>query len=334
MPTVSWSKVTQLHKGDHQFLHISLWQISKGMNRMELERETLMDGGQTVFEYEVALSFAGEQRWYVEEVARHLYSRGISLFYDDYEKIRLWGKHLTEELQGIYEHGASKVVMFISKEYVAKVWPNHERRAMLSRAVQESAEYVLPVRFDDSVVPGLPEGVFYLSADDYSPAELAAIISEKLGIKLLSGKASNVPPPRSTSLAGEVVFDYSNHDGRFVIGRGATEFETKWSQASDTRIHVYNDPGSIYGVALGPSEWRDIDQVKDAHSLDYTSRCRTPAVGEIVVLHNTNGFYAALKLLEIKDKTRGSEQDELRFEYCIQPNGSDGFSALVTGAEG
>ena len=292
-----------------------------------------MDDRQSIFEYEVALSFAGEQRWYVEEVAQHLYSRGVSLFYDDYERVRLWGKNATEELQRIYEHGASKVVVFISRKYVAKVWPNHERRAMLSRAVQELREYVLPVRFDDSVVPGLPGGVIYLSADNYSPAEIAAMISEKLGIKFLSGKASNVPPPRSTALAGEVVFDYSDHDGRFVIGRGATEFETKWSKASDTRIHIYNDPSSIYGVALGRSEWQDIEQVKDAHSLDYSSRGRTPAIGEIVVLHNTNGFYAALKLLEIKDKTREAELDELRLEYCIQPNGSDDFSDLGISGE-
>ena len=325
---VSQSKVIQSPKGDRRYLQISLWQIAKGMNCMELERGNLMDNGQSVFDYEVALSFAGEQRWYVEEVARHLYDRGISLFYDDYEKIRLWGKNAAVELQRIYEHSASKVVMFISKEYIAKAWPNHERGAILSRAVQESEEYVLPVRIDESVVPGLPGAIIYLKADDYSPAEIAAIISEKLGMKLLSGKASNVPVPRATSLAGEVVFDYSNYNGRFVIGRGDTEFETKWSKASNTGIHIYNDPRSIYGVALGRGEWTEITQVKDAHCLNYTSRSRTPAIGEIVVLHNTSGFYAALKLLEIKDNTRGHEQDELMFEYCIQADGSGDFTTL------
>lgn len=280
----------------------------------------------TVGGYEVALSFAGEQRAYVEDVARTLQSRAISVFYDNFETVRLWGKHLPEELQRVYEHGASMVVMFISAEYVKKAWPRHERRAMLSRAVRESNEYVLPVRFDDTEVPGLPDGVFYLKAADYSPAQLAAMIAEKLGIKPFEGKASNVPPPIMTSLAGEVIFDYGNHNGRYIIGRGASTFETMWSGADNTRIRVYNDPDSINGVALGHSDWTGIDQVTGARQLDYTSRARIPAVGQIVVLRNTNGFYAAVKLLSIKDKTRQDDQDELRFEYSIQPDGSDDFT--------
>ena len=41
--------------------------------------------------YGVALSFAGEQRLYVEEVARTPQSRGVSVFYDKFETVRLWG---------------------------------------------------------------------------------------------------------------------------------------------------------------------------------------------------------------------------------------------------
>ena len=59
---------------------------------------------------EVALSFAGEQREYVEGVARELQARGIAVFYDDFEKIALWGKHLGEELQAVYEHKSDCVV--------------------------------------------------------------------------------------------------------------------------------------------------------------------------------------------------------------------------------
>ena len=60
--------------------------------------------------YEVALSFAGEQRGYVEDVARALQSRGIIVFYDEFEKIALWGKHLAEEFQRIYEQSAAPKV--------------------------------------------------------------------------------------------------------------------------------------------------------------------------------------------------------------------------------
>lgn len=274
--------------------------------------------------YEVALSFAGEQRGYVEEVARLLQTWGVSVFYDEFATVRLWGKNLAEEFQDVFEHRADYVVMFISKAYVERAWPIYERQSILSRAVQNKGEYILPVRFDDTLVPGLPTAIKYEQACDHTPAELAVMIAEKLGIKRFEGKASDVPPPQMTSLTGEAVFDYSSHNGRYVIGRGKLEFETKWSKASDVSIHILNDPPSINGVALA-RRCTSIAQVLDAESLDYTSRARTPKCGEIVVLRNVNGFYAAVHVLEIKDDTRSDDKDELRFRYAIQADSSDGF---------
>ena len=201
-------------------------------------------------QYEVALSFAGEQRDYVESVARALQSRGIAVFYDDFERIHLWGRDLVEEFHEVFEHRAALAVMFISKEYVEKGWPRHERRSILSRAIQERVEYVLPVRFDNTSVPGLPDSTRYETADNHTPEKLAAMIAEKLGIKPFAGKASDVPPPRMTSLIGEAVFDYSGYNGRYVIGHEQLEFETMWTKASNTSIHVYNNPCSIHGIAL------------------------------------------------------------------------------------
>jgi len=276
-------------------------------------------------QYEVALSFAGEQRCYVEDVAEVLQSRGISIFYDDFERIRLWGRNLAEELQDVYENRAACAVMFISKHYVEKAWPTHERRAILSRAVQEpTAIYVLPVRFDDTPVPGLPSGTGYEWATDYTPAELAAMIAEKIGVRPFEGKASDVPPPRMTSRIGEAVFDYSGYGGRYRIGRGLLEFETKWGKASDREIHVYNDPPSINGVARVPG-CTSIAMVSNAAAYDYTSRVQTIPRGEIAVWRNVHGFYAAVHVLDIKDASRQDRQDEVRFQYAIQSDGSDSF---------
>src|SRR5689334_12046341 len=50
------------------------------------------------FPYDVALSFAGEQRPYVLRVAAALRRRGVRTFYDDYEKPEMWGKDLYEHL--------------------------------------------------------------------------------------------------------------------------------------------------------------------------------------------------------------------------------------------
>jgi hypothetical protein len=48
--------------------------------------------------WDVALSFAGAQRDYVEQVADSLKERGLRCFYDADHEVQLWGKHLTEAL--------------------------------------------------------------------------------------------------------------------------------------------------------------------------------------------------------------------------------------------
>jgi hypothetical protein len=85
----------------------------------------------------VALSFAGAQRHYVEQVAAVLAARGVRCFFDADEQIELWGKYLAEELPAIYGEQAAAVVVVVSAEYAAQDWTRLERRAALNRAVKE-----------------------------------------------------------------------------------------------------------------------------------------------------------------------------------------------------
>ena len=131
--------------------------------------------------YDVVFSFAGENREYVRRVADYLRSKGINVFYDEYEPAHLWGKDLVEHFDLIYSRSGQYCVMFISKDYVKKMWTRHERRAALSRALKEQGEYILPARFDDTEVPGILPSVMYIPLSDKSPAEFGKIILEKLG---------------------------------------------------------------------------------------------------------------------------------------------------------
>ena len=129
--------------------------------------------------YDIGLSFAGEDRAYVRRVAEKLARRGIRVFYDEFEQVSLWGKNLLEEFRIIFGDKCRFVVMVISKHYVSKRWPAHERRSAQARALCETTEYILPVRLDRSVVPGMVDSVSYLwqpTVDD-----LVARILEKLG---------------------------------------------------------------------------------------------------------------------------------------------------------
>ena len=131
-------------------------------------------------EFQVALSFAGEQRDYVRAVASELTKNGIQVFYDEDNEIALWGKNLVEELQRVYMTASHVVVMFVSEDYARKSWPMHERRSAIARALDERREYILPVRFDDTVLPGLDPSVKCLPLENRPPATLAENIMAKL----------------------------------------------------------------------------------------------------------------------------------------------------------
>jgi type II secretory pathway predicted ATPase ExeA len=132
--------------------------------------------------YHVALSFAGEDRNYVQKVAEQLLARNIKLFYDKYEEVELWGKNLYEHLSDVYANQAYFTVMFISQHYKDKLWTNHERQSAQSRAFQENKEYILPVRFDATEIPGVLSTTGYLALHKREPEDLARLVEQKLAM--------------------------------------------------------------------------------------------------------------------------------------------------------
>lgn len=130
--------------------------------------------------FDIALSFAGEDREYVDQVATLLRQKGISVFYDLFEEANLWGKNLYDYLSDIYQHQARYTIIFISESYNQKLWTNHERQAMQARAFQENEEYVLPVKFDETKIPGILPTIGYLDLKTRTPEQLVEVIEKKL----------------------------------------------------------------------------------------------------------------------------------------------------------
>src|SRR5579885_2777578 len=157
------------------------------------------------FEYHVALSFAGEDRAYVDQVAHRLVSGyGLKVFYDLFERVKLLGKDLYEYLSDIYMNKAMFCAVFISEHYAKKAWPRHERKNAQARDFEGEDEYILPFRFDDTAIPGLRPTVGYINIAQLKPEETAAIIAEK--VRLV------VPYPVMVTVKQSEVFRESGND--------------------------------------------------------------------------------------------------------------------------
>ncbi len=135
------------------------------------------------YEFDVALSFAGEQREYVEQVASILKNKGLEVFYDKFRQSQLWGKNLVEYFKEVYYSKSKFCIMFISSDYLRKMWPAHERRNATARDLEEFGGYILPVIFEEVNVPGLDKYRGYLDARELNPEEVAHIFLEKLDME-------------------------------------------------------------------------------------------------------------------------------------------------------
>lgn len=133
-------------------------------------------------EFDVALSFAGEDRAHAELLANTLRDVGVRVFYDEFFQAKLWGKDLYQHLQSIYRDKAKYCIVFVSEYYLSKNWTKHELQQAQAKSFSFDREYILPLRLDDANLPGLNRTVGYIDLRKVSVKEVAFILLEKLGM--------------------------------------------------------------------------------------------------------------------------------------------------------
>jgi len=114
----------------------------------------------SAYKYDIAISYASEDRAIAEEIANHLIYKKVNVFYDRNidTQADLWGKDLYGYFAELFSKRARYCLIIISSNYARKVWTRHELRAAQERALKESAEsreYILPLRLDDTELSGV-----------------------------------------------------------------------------------------------------------------------------------------------------------------------------------
>jgi hypothetical protein len=193
-------------------------------------------------EFDVALSFAGEDRAFVEAVVAGLEPTGCRVFYDADREWELWGQDLVEYFDQIYRLKSRYAIIFISHHYAAKMWPRHERRSALARGLEQAEPYVLPIRLDDTALDGLRPTVGYLDARRVGIEGIVAAVCAKL---------TGTTP----AIAHEITGVPSDEVGRQAL---LLMKPAGWE-------HLYLAAQLLQGLALAESKYRD-------HKLRYAER--------------------------------------------------------------
>ena len=150
----------------------------------------------TRFEYDVALSFAAEDRATAEELASQLAARNIKVLRAEYQAAALGGSDFVTYIAEMYRTKARYCLLLISKHYPLKAWTEAERTSAREHALRDPEEYILPIGLDDTEVRGIVEVKGYR---DLRQSSMESIVDLVEG-KLQESKSRSGPPSQSHDL--------------------------------------------------------------------------------------------------------------------------------------
>ncbi|MDX8047753.1 TIR domain-containing protein [Lentzea sp. BCCO 10_0798] len=151
------------------------------------------------YEFDVAPSFAEQDRAQVEPVVRRLEELGVRVYYDEDQVVARWGLDLVEHIAETLTHKVRYVLMFASQHYVSHKWARLERKTAQARALEQQNDYVLPIKLDDTEVPGLLSSTGFLDMRRHSPNVIADAVAQKLAQHRASFTASTPITPKSVA---------------------------------------------------------------------------------------------------------------------------------------
>lgn len=134
--------------------------------------------------FNVALSFPGEYRKQIATIAEHL-SEALGkerVFYDKYYEAELARPDLDTYIQSIYHDHSELVVVFLCAEYDKKEWCGLEWRAVRDLLKKKETAAIMPMRFDDTQIPGLFSIDGYVDIANRNLDEVAQLILQRLDI--------------------------------------------------------------------------------------------------------------------------------------------------------
>lgn len=160
--------------------------MRRGKRKMENQ------DAETHYEFEAALSFAGEDRTFVSQVAKFLKDKKINIYYDDNDKHNIVSQNVPNRLQEIFTHKSRRCIIFISKYYYEKKYTMFEWECAQERFLNQK-DYIIPVKLDDIPIKGIPEIFGHIDARGRTPEDVG---NEILGI---------IQPDRDRAINSEAI---------------------------------------------------------------------------------------------------------------------------------
>lgn len=103
--------------------------------------------------FDVAISFAGENRELARYISQKLKEMDVEVYFDEDYEVSYLGKQLSDEFPKVFSSGSRYVLCLLDRHHQQKIWPTFERDVFLPRVKDNQ---VLPVYLDSTIFVGIP----------------------------------------------------------------------------------------------------------------------------------------------------------------------------------
>lgn len=134
------------------------------------------------YEYDFAISFAGENRELAKNITDLLSILDCTVFYDEYFESNFLGKAWSKQFNEIFSNNSRLVICLLDKNHEEKIWPTFERECFVPRIADSS---VIPVYLDDTKFVGIPSDIVGITFKGYKQDD-EQMITDKIVYKLES----------------------------------------------------------------------------------------------------------------------------------------------------
>ena len=132
------------------------------------------------YNWDFAISFAGENRDLAKNIADLLAILDCTVFYDQYYEANYLGHAWSAQFKNIFGAESRYVVCLLDKHHAEKIWPTFERECFKPRVVDGA---VIPVFLDDTPFVGIPADIIGIDFKGFDPAD-SNVVTDKIVYKL------------------------------------------------------------------------------------------------------------------------------------------------------
>lgn len=135
------------------------------------------------YEWDFALSFAGENRELARLIAKNLEILDARVFFDEYFENNYLGKTWSEQFKRIFGESSRLVICLLDTHHKSKIWPTFERECFVPRVPDGD---VTPIFLDDTHFVGIPSDLVGINfAADCSNENSEEAVIEQIVYKLM-----------------------------------------------------------------------------------------------------------------------------------------------------